>query len=595
MIVRDGTPILKLGDLDLMDTETSGVPFWLEATAEEASFGNPEAITRQVAAFLMDGAISVTDGYNNREMTLRIAVHGEDSYGLALGESALVAEAGKRNVLTWAPPNQLTGYGATCVFDVVNSTLDYALDDLLELNLIRVYTLTIEAQPFARTELPITEVSPSPPPGAPPTTTLVDACSSTTGWTATRLGGSAIPSTSGGAVKASWTNNTGAIQNSAYVTLTRSGLSADMTATPYVRIDWSSSHYASRTGVRTHTVKLNGVTVTEVARDGSVAWYESPSTTLTSVAITAATPLSALSTAKIEVSIADISRTDSTTLSTTTGQRQTFRTLMVKGSVRTQGSLAVESETAALGSTLVYTCPTTATLQQPPLRGLRTDGGSDTADSGLISGKRSDLTVNHVFDIPAANIPDGGYLLVARMRVTSGTSWTLTWAGSSVVGGTVVDSAAMSGTTSGTSSTNAWVTVPVAKIPLPTFKLGPSGLVRLELQGSANTQLDEAWIFNMDLGRLSIVECGTGTPAAGGSSSRLWLDAASVDNPVPSVWMGSAADRSDAHGAGPALASFSAHEFLPPSMNVFVVTSNSVDTTVTLGPYHPRWHTHVVE
>lgn len=579
---------LTFGPLDLLGRDRTGA-FYYTAITEGTEWGNPESIIRAIESFLMDGAIEVTESYGNREMTIKVAVRSSTSAGLAAGEAALLAELGKRNTLTWTPPDS-SAAGKPCVFDVVNSSLEHEFDEFSEqmVNGVgvgrRVYQLTIKALPWARANTVTTFSSPAPP-NTSPTTASVDACTATTGWAATGTGTVVAVSTSGGAVRTQATFTGGGA-----ITLTRTGLSAVVTTTNLVRIDFQTTVTAGVSSLPSPTVKLNGVTVSEVARNGNVAWYLAPASPLTSVSVTQAAYFAGGGV--VTLAINDITRSDQA--QDQSGARQTFRTLPVAGSTRTQGNLSLADPSAALGSVLVYTTPITSPAVQPPLRVLRTAGSTETTDTTLCSGKYSDLFTLHTFDIPAPNVPAGGYLLLARVKHASASTYGVAWAGKSLQGTTTLDTAPPSGVASFALAADTWTIVTIGRMTLPTFSLGPSGKVRIEMKCSVvGMQLDEAWIFNLDQGRLTWVECGTAAPSAGGAANRLWVDAASLDNPAPSIWMGNASDRTDAYGAGPKMVALGEHEFAPPATNVFTVNTNSVATAVGLS-YYPSFHTHVV-
>jgi hypothetical protein len=349
--------------------------------------------------------------------------------------------------------------------------------------------------------------------------------------------------------------------------------------------DTSTSDYAWTGTAHASTSTLSqGTTLSVLAQSGSTYWLDTSAIggTLTSFRVTYP-PSSGYG------YVDEIARTNALTIGTT--GRENFRTVDVHGSARAQANLAlVDATPAALGSTLVYTSPVIASMAQPPLRNYLVAGPTVTPDSSLVSGARTPLSTAHNFDVPATGIQAGGHLLLARIRHASAATYTLTWSGKSRMGTT--DDVGQSGTTDVALAANTWTIVTVAALNLPTRKLGSSGIVRLTLSAPAGVELDEAWLFNVETGRLSWVECGTGAPSSGGSASRLWLDAASLDNPEPSISLGTASDRSDELGAGEKVLSFGVHEFAPPQVNVFTATSGSTAAAIVLS-YFPRWHTHV--
>lgn len=365
----------------------------------------------------------------------------------------------------------------------------------------------------------------------------------------------------------------------------RSSLAVSTTGKPYLRVALKDP--AGGPGRVPDTVKVNGTTVTLVASSGLYQWYD-------------VSAIATINTVELDYSmgaapntfeaIDELVLTNATRLPST--GRETSRVATVRGSARTQASLSIADTTpAALGSVLVYTSPVIASMAQPALRDFLQAGPTITTDATTVSGSTSPLSTAHSFDIPATGIQPGGHLLLARVKNTATGTYALAWTAKSRLGSTDVDTG-QSGSASVALTANTWAIVTVGLMNLPTRKLGSSGKVRVTLSAPANTTLDEAWLFNVDTGRLTWVEAGTGAPAAGGPASRLWIDAASLANPEPSITLGTAADRSDEMGAGEKVVSFGVHDFVPPQVNVFIVTSGSTAAAVNLVHY-PRWHTHV--
>lgn len=337
------------------------------------------------------------------------------------------------------------------------------------------------------------------------------------------------------------------------------------------------------TGSGTVAFKINGAAAPVLAQAGGVYWLDASAfSTLNTVRADLNAP-----TGEAAFYVGKISLVDSMAPSLT--GRQNVRQIAVAGSARSQASLSLADPASALGSVLVYTS-TDLNAHQPNLRQFLQSGPTVAPDSTVVSGATSDLSTVHTFDLPAAGVPAGGYLLLARLKHASAGARVVSYTANSRVG-TTNDSPGQSGTRSITLAAGVWTVATVALLNLPTTQVGSSGKVRLTLSGPAGLLLDEAWLFNVDTGRLTWVECGTAAPSAGGSSNRLWLDTASITDPKPSIWRGNATDRSDAMQAGPNTSAWGVHEFVPPAINVFTVTSNSTAAALTLEHY-PRWHTH---
>lgn len=583
---------LELGALDLLGNDRSA-GWWIEASGDDADFGTPVAVEQAIASFLMDGAIAVTQGYDNREMKLKLALYGTTPANLALAEQALMAEVARRNLLTWTPPSKtVAGAAAACVFEVVNSSLSPAFSDLDELNEIAVYTIDIKALPFARSQSVAADFSP-PPPTSLPTVEPIDNCSSLTGWSATSSYGSpSLVVENGTLVRAIESYPKGTATQ--WLRLARFGLSAPLASTPYVRV--KLSHLFAGTGPVLVAVQAlcNGIAVGQVARDGDYVWFQPPVATLTSfqVIVHAQFPISAGS---IFLRVEDISRTSTTSLSSTAGQRQTFRSFAIKGSTRAQGNITITDTSATpvgLGTTLVHTTPNHLSGFQPDLRRRMVPGPATTIDTATVSGVTSNLSTAHSFDIVPP--PSSAYVLMARLKHSAMGSYNVTWTASSRVGTNTVGTD-QSGVQAVSLTAGVWGVQPVALMVLPTTAISDDvaagSTVRVTLSGPAGLLLDEAWLFDVANGRLTWVECGTGTATPGGPSSVLAMSAATLTNPVPTIMRG---DATALYGAGSSAQSFGAHEFVPPSINVFLVTTGSVQPRVDIS-YFPSFFSRVVD
>src|SRR5690349_7353347 len=97
---------LVFGSFDLVDTYSSD--YSVETLGEGTDWGSPEPIEQVIASLLQDGSIVVTQGYDNRTVTIRVIITASDSAALADAEAALFAEIGKANTLTYTP---IDGFG----------------------------------------------------------------------------------------------------------------------------------------------------------------------------------------------------------------------------------------------------------------------------------------------------------------------------------------------------------------------------------------------------------------------------------------------------------------------------------------------------
>ncbi|WP_148046011.1 hypothetical protein [Nocardioides marmoriginsengisoli] len=526
-------------------------------------------------------------------MFLRIQVLADDSNALAVAEQALMFESYRRNLLTWTPPD---GAGEPCVFTVVMSSFDEVPNDLNDLRVIATYGLKIQAEPYVRAQTMVSATKSTQ--SGTQVITSIDACTSATGWAFQKQPAGGPPTSAPpGVIGGGWLSGVASdifTNLATRVSMVRTGLSTSLAGSPYIRIEATSTLTNAKYAYGTSgmTFKLNGIVAPVAVQEGNLYWFDAAAlgiSTLNSLEITVQAGGTS-STNSVRINAYDVSR--SNMLGTKATNRQLSRILQVAGSARTQGSLVLSDETKALGTALIYTCPATPGLEQPSLRRLLTSGNSPTVDSTLISGFSSDINTLHTFDVPTTGLPPGGYLLLARLGIGSVliSPWTITWAAKSRQAGVNLP-----GVQTGTrviASPPQWDIYEIGTMTLPPRKMGSGGLVRIELSCNSSCLIDEAWLFNIDTGRLTRVECGTGAPTPGTLANRLWLDSPTLESPVPTVWLGTEADRSDSYHAAAELKSFGNHEFVPPEMNVFTVTSYAQETTITLSHY-PRFHTRV--
>jgi hypothetical protein len=275
--------------------------------------------------------------------------------------------------------------------------------------------------------------------------------------------------------------------------------------------------------------------------------------------------------------------------------RQKAMALIPGGSVRTQGSIQISHASNALGKVIVYTHPA-GTGYLPPLRRWRSSSATVTTDSTLVSGARNLIgTTATSYLIPSANLPDGRVELWAFLRATTSTGTRdVVWSVDSWMGSTRLSSEVRV-TTVDFPVLDTWNLVPLGATTMPPVKLGVAGAVAVDIVENPvirGIEVDEAYLFATDRGNLTVVECFTGTPAVGGASNRLWIDAPSLDQPMGGVWRGTAADRSDAFHAGSNAQPWDRHDFAPQGTSVFVATFGATDAQTSLTHYK-RFNTFV--
>lgn len=577
---------LTLGAFDLIGGDGNG---WkVETLAEGMSFGSAAGRDVVIQTLLQDGAAISRDGYDNREVTFSVVITASDSLGLAQGEAALAAEIGRRNELVWTPPDN---WGPPSVFVVVMSSMQSEFNDWGEMESAtygRRFVLSFVCKPFAqsRDRVVVAAVGGGV---APPAETkfLVDSCDVVGGWAAVSPNTTLVAA--GGQIRYQQAAQfTGSDQ---VVSASRTGV-IDTSATPYLLIDVVP--IGCRFGVPPSIVINGGTSEIKAAASGASPdipgatrlWFPIPVSTVTSFVLSAVTVASPFTARTIWVEA--VYRTNREPFIGT--GRQQFRSLTVTGSARTEGSLQIAHETSALGITAVYTNRDDGSGYQPACRQYRTAGAAVSADSTTASGSSSLLNggTPETYDIPSRAVPEGTYAPMARLKATTPGYYTVTLIASLLSGAFELGSVTISQIVNVTST---WAMYELGSLSLPTVAV-PSGSlakVRLELSAGGAVEVDDTYIFNTTIGALSIVDCGTGTPAPGGASNRLWIDTASLDVPRPAMWVGTQTDRSDAHHVeGSKIQSEMPHRFPPGPVNLFTV-SDALYVAASLD-FPPNWH-----
>lgn len=609
-----------LGNFDL--TDWAGLAYNTSVIAEGTSRGGPVSIDVAVQSWLQDGSIVVTQGYDNREVTLRVRLRGPDLLDLARAEKALFAELGKPNTLTWTPPD---GFGPPSVFEVVTSSMveaPGAEGDLAEASAFpwRTYNLRLVCKAFVRsaTEV-VTTAEKSGDTTTLPTVTqvTVDDGSSATGWQGdyfrftrgnTQIdAGATTVSASGGEVYSLTPLGQG---DRTIVRLVKT-MTIDVSMTKQLAVDWrwDQSPDCSWQAVSFKCLVNESIELplidgmpTPVRNVTTRANFKVPDSlsTISSLRLifeVRLPPSSILPTLGNHAEAFYVDKIERNNANLASGTpRQLQRTIEVPGSARSQSSVMISHNVSALGDVLAYFRPEDGSLFSPPLRRWRVSGPGATTDTTLVSGLYDNIASGLVsFRVPAQRVPAGRYLLMARLGGAD-TACNILWNAGTMFGSTDVGPT-YTGTTA-IALTTAYRIFPIARLLLPTRDLdeATSANVRVELLGQPALgtvcRLDEAWLFDLSTGRLVQVPCGTGTPAVGGAANRVWIEPASVERPRPTVRIGSLADGSDArHGLDSSFAAWQFPELTPPSVQVFTVTTNALDAQVSLRGY-PRYHTH---
>lgn len=579
------THSLTLGSLLLTDPlpdDDHGYVF--SVLAEGMGFGVAQGVREIVTSLLADGDIVRTTRFGNREVSFAVQVEGPTLGALAHGEAALRAEVGRRNTLTWQAPDVLS---VPTVFDVVDSEMQQTFDDLDELRRKRTFDLSLTCAPFPRSVDPV--VVPALSSGA--TTTNIDTCDSTAGWSGTRNGAPTTPGEGpfawdAGAVGVAELNNTVGYPPETW-TLTRTG-AVDFSTLPYLQIqvrtlaNGAPLDIAAHAGPNTSSPALPILAMRRMT-DGTsyhLVTFDASDVGAVSSLTFAHTSAEGYGHVWQGLIIRNVAQTDIVPGSTA---RQLTRIVEVGGTERTPGSIHVESAngTDPLGMVIVHSSPEDGSGYSPPLQRWRTVGQTRTADATAFSGNYESInTTSWVAEVPTSALPEGGYLLLARLRAQTAGVVTVTWSTSTIF----PDATTQEGFTVGTVNHdfavgNEWELVKMDTLTLPSVRTA-AGKVQIALQVAAASPvvtLDEAWLFREDDDcALTIVE--TARP-------HLWLDSPDLNSPVPRVWVGDGVDTKVHPGTG--LQGMGTHVFSADGTAVF--TAALTDYPLTDESFYRLW------
>lgn len=585
-----------IGDLDLTD--------WPFATQFDGDPGAPVNVAEVIDSMLQDGEIVSSSRSSNRAMKYTVFIEEADMDALAAAEAALMVETEKqRNTWTIDPGD---GYAAVTVFDIFRVQVAFIADDEAEWQGYRRYDLTFPALPFGRGEDEVEHAS--LPAGASPSTVVIADGTSATNWAGSP---GTVTSTSGYLTQSSAPTEIHSGGHTYTVTHDYTytpGSPVDMSATTYLSVDYDPILLGTTNENRV-TAYADGIVlpqVAEVALVSPAGWrrvtWTCPDTSVAAFRFAVFSRQffpaggGAPVVATMDTAIDNVQRSNQPPVLSSTG-RQALRSITQGGSARSEGRFQLSHATAGLGDVIVFSCPSLGTGYTPDLRRWRTSGGTPTASASTVSGTRETF-VGVTFNVPAAQLPRGGYLLYARVRATSGTPTIVVSATAATkIGSTLFDERDTSGELV-TLNTTDWVIVPVGSVVLPTTDVPEGSAATVEITVSRDTgsvEWDEMWLFYAgNDSALTIASLGAGSSSLGTVHNRLWLDAPSLDRLVPAIWAGTLEDRSDAFHAG-ALASVWQVPSLPPGeVTFFVATTGATYAELTVNAYE-RFHTHAVQ
>ena len=550
------------GQINLMGwNEGANGNYEVEALADGTNWGNPSSVRRELRSAMRDGSRSVKDRDTNRTISLKLRVASLDPRALSGGEGELDRLDGRRCELVWTPPRNM-GI-APSVFVVDYAELEHEMDDLAENDGERFWSLTLECLPHAYADEWITV--PALVQGAS-TPTVVDAGSSTAGWTA--VGGTL--SAPGGKLRVDPT------PGSTSMVATRTG-AVNLTTDRYLTV---------RSGVITTVEVLNGAAWTVLpaaGQDGSYQVFDGlalADPTVDAIRFTYTNPYGFL-TAKAIFDVRKQAKPRST------DGRQQIRAVSVPGSRRTPASLVVDSPTTGLGTVLIYAGPP----YHPGIaRGaLHTRSSTSTSLSGTQASILPGASID--FELPANEFYPGSHAVWLSAFASSGPANTTGVLTTTIElrasGGTVITSKTFTNDLTYAPST------PVAS-PLNTVDLDIDSLpddstavihVHMAWAGTTPVTMQELLLFNRPLGKLIVAECG--------DDETLWIDTANMDRDHDMAFRGSG---SKAAALPMSLTSelrawAGAVPMTPGLTHLYVGTMGTPDSTVE-ATFRPAHHTH---
>lgn len=593
-------PTFTYGSLDL-----TAAPFAVEFGTD---LGAPESVTQIMASLLADGEIESETRRSNRTIVLPILIDDSDLLALAEAEAALSVEADReRNTLTIDPGD---GAAPVTVFDTFRGRAAFNRDDDEEVAGFRRWTLTLRALPHGRSATKVVDSAGTPPSSG----TVVNSCESTAGWATTSASPSeyVVDSTT-------FAEGSGSIRSKSQTNLyidyddsrtyynydKVSGLSVSTGAGGYLSFavrgqfsNWQllQVFMTSATGGRQ---QVSNYVAAKRDANGFVHYVFPVAAGLT---VTAMEFASSQNQKPIGSTNVYVWYDDFELMSAATTDHQIVKQHNVRGSARTTGSLhiAAPSDSVALGQVLAITTPT-AELQP----GFQPDGrrwvtqGTTTTDSTALWGSYFTPATSYssaagypIFDVPVGMLTAGPYTMVALVKAESSPTVAGVQAqlrvGSTNVGPLSVAEVSLPNLTAGWQ----FVTLGTCYLPpLPVQSADVSTKVRLLFKGAkiADVYMVPAWqVGGRTVADFSIVDCGSGTVAAGGPSSNLWIDSPSVDQPQGGWWRGPTADRLNTQSAWPDAKKPGVHTFPPGLLTNFVISTGAAGPTSTL-EYYPAW------
>ncbi|GAA4120461.1 hypothetical protein GCM10022215_24110 [Nocardioides fonticola] len=585
--------------------------------------GRPEPIVKVIESMVRDGDLESVIAHKNRDLVLLAAFEGHDPDALAEKEEELALAIARARTFRWTP----SALGsATTVYDLHYGSLAFNDDsdwDIDELDGLRTWTIELRARPFGRSDVEMTATAGAATGG---TDTQVNACDSLTGWTAV------APLPSGGAgtlsidtdryfeggksIRINPPSSSEAPLGGGYYTFTLegaaelTGLSLSLAATPFLSVKVDGTYASART-VRMWAdgVELADAGSTYVGGPTGAFYIHSFRCTDTSVSklrvqisvsytvYDPSFPTGTLSGPPLMgIRFDDVRRGPVPANASATG-RETTSIFPIAGSARTEASIEIAHATSGLGDVFVYTSPYLGvTGYTPDLRRWATTVAGD-GGGGTISGRTGALATGAgttVFQIPAAPLPSGSYLLhvVGNGGAPTGTVTVIARVRSAA--GTVLGDRSYTMTPAVLPGTTSFAVLGALTLPTVDLPEGTDCVVELDIAkvGSGGWSWDEFLLCHVsDDAAITAVAAGTGAKALGAANNRLWIDAPTPERSAGGIFLGTDPARADAYHAGVVAGAWGEHQLVPRYTPIFVANTGAANPSIT-AHYWPRWLFH---
>lgn len=600
MAADDTGMVSILNGLDLVNPPDGWgqFPSWrMRVSANGTTWASAAVELRTIESRLLNGAATAIDRYDNSTVVLFIRIEGTDSEQLAQGKAALTTalRTPKLGSFIFVHPD---GASLATVWDVIvaDPQLQFAGSDQDDVELAKwcraTYQVTLTCHPFPRAAVKtVVPALPQPDP-APPT--VIDDGSSTDGWSAT--GGTLA--TDGSSVTVTTTITTGG-NHSISQTLTRAFSPAvETSTTPYVTLTGAATGFDVITEI---TFTLDGQPVTPISYSLSATSYTAVlhvADTVDEVGVhvdgKVARAFTWTGTVNARLGVEEITRSNTAAQS---DGRQQSRIAPIYGTMPTEASIIIKATAGALGrQTLAYTAPPQPSGFTPDLSRYRSDDITQTPSTDCVSGAETSIPVytdlsteGIVYTIPTGDPQPGTYQLYARIKMPDdwdGSDATIYVQRGQTPPNIFEDFVPHPIRLFDPNNSTDWQIVALNPIELPLLRI-PTGTVGTssgQLQLAASIEgilLDEAWLCNMDIGQVSLIDTSMRSATAD-QLTQIRIDAANLDDLagentlIESYWGGLTNDDNALFYVGQWVDSWSQHIFDPAAgagtILVFVAT-----------------------